>query len=318
MSEFDSPWKEALDVYFEAFIAFFYPKVHAEVDWSRGYETLDKELEQIAPQAETGRRVVDKLVKVWRKSGEEEWVLVHIEVQSQQEAEFALRMFVYHYRLLDRYNKTVVSLAVLGDDQPAWRPNRFHRDLWDCRVEFEFPIVKLLDYTTRVDELEVGANPFSTVVLAHIKAQETRQDNDRRFDWKLRLIRGLYERGMSREDIRQLFRFIDWMMDLPRELDRQFKTELENTEQEHHMPYVTSVERLAKEEGIQEGIREGIKEGIEKCLELRFSEIEPSVLEEIQQIQNTDLLNQILNAIKTVSSVDELRQLWKANQQTDG
>ncbi|MGI0481359.1 hypothetical protein ACN4EE_11275 [Geminocystis sp. CENA526] len=43
-SEYDSPWKEALDVYFPEFIAFFFTHVYQEINWERGYETLDKEL----------------------------------------------------------------------------------------------------------------------------------------------------------------------------------------------------------------------------------------------------------------------------------
>jgi hypothetical protein len=40
-ADYDSPWKEALDFYFEAFLALLFPAVHAQIDWSRGYESLD-------------------------------------------------------------------------------------------------------------------------------------------------------------------------------------------------------------------------------------------------------------------------------------
>ena len=56
MSEHDSPWKEVLDRYFDSFVAFFFPHIHQAIDWSRGHETLDKELQQVMPDAETGRR----------------------------------------------------------------------------------------------------------------------------------------------------------------------------------------------------------------------------------------------------------------------
>ncbi len=46
--------------------------------------------------AELGERRADKLVKVWRHGGEETWLLIHLEVQSQHETNFARRMFVYH------------------------------------------------------------------------------------------------------------------------------------------------------------------------------------------------------------------------------
>src|SRR5882672_818405 len=73
-ADYDSPWKEALDAYFEAFLALLFPAIHAQLDWSRGHESLDKEFQQIVREAESGRRYVDKLVKVWTKDGEERWV----------------------------------------------------------------------------------------------------------------------------------------------------------------------------------------------------------------------------------------------------
>ncbi len=55
------------------------------------------------------------------------------------------------------------------------------------------------------------------------------------------------------EQVRRLFRFIDWVMDLPSPLELQFRNALLEIESEKHMPYVTSIERLAKNEGKIEG-----------------------------------------------------------------
>ena len=41
-ADYDSPWKEALDHYFEAFLRLLFPEVQRPIDWSRGYESLDK------------------------------------------------------------------------------------------------------------------------------------------------------------------------------------------------------------------------------------------------------------------------------------
>ena len=49
--------------------------------------------------------------------------------ESQVEAEFAERMYVYHYRLFDRYRRRVASLAILGDERPKWRPDSFGYEL---------------------------------------------------------------------------------------------------------------------------------------------------------------------------------------------
>jgi hypothetical protein len=252
MSEQDSPWKEALERYLPSLLALYFPIAHAAIDWTRGYEWLNTELRQVVRDAELGGRLADVLVKVWRHDGEERWLLIHIEVQGWPETDFAHRMFVYHYRIFDRYNRQVVSLAVLADDRPNWRPDRFAYDLWGCGLDFHFPVVKLLDFVGREAILEASDNPFALITRAHLATMQTRQDPATRHAGKIRLIRELYERGMSRDDVLQLFRIIDWMMELPELLERLFKQEAEQIEQERHMPYVTSVERLAQREARQE------------------------------------------------------------------
>jgi hypothetical protein len=304
LSDYDSPWKEALDVYFEPFMAFFFPQAHRDIDWSRGYESLDKELQQVLREAEVGRRVVDKLVKVWRQSGEEEWVLVHVEVQSQEESDFARRMYVYNYRIFDRYNRTVVSLAVLGDERRGWRPNHFGYSLWGCSVSFQFPVVKLLDHAAAVDALEADPNPFAAVVLAHLKTQETRQDPFARKDWKVRIVKGLYERGWSAGQVRQLWRFIDWMMDLPKGLEDQVRQEIHQYEEKEKMPYIDSATRW----GMEQGLREGLLRGIELGLKLKFRSEAPRLMQEIRPITEVEKLEAIHQAIETAATPEELRQ----------
>jgi hypothetical protein len=136
--DYDSPWKEALDTYFPAFMEFCFPAIYNKVEWSRGFESLDTELQQIVQDSELGRRHVDKLVKVWSRKGDEVWILIHVEVQNQEEPDFTRRMFVYHYRLFDKFDREIISLAVLGDDNPNWRPNKFRYNYYGCKMTFEF------------------------------------------------------------------------------------------------------------------------------------------------------------------------------------
>ena len=196
IADFDSPWKEALDFFFEAFLELFFPHAHADIDWSHPYKSLDKELQQIAPDSNIGRRYVDKLFEVRLKSGTEQWILIHIEVQMDNESGFPVRMFVYHYRIFDKYNKRgVVSFAVLADDNPASRLQSYSYQRWGTEVGFRFATVKLLDYAARRAELEASDNPFAAVVLAHLDTQETRQRLGDRKDRKFALVRQLLERG---------------------------------------------------------------------------------------------------------------------------
>jgi hypothetical protein len=49
---------------------------------------------------------------------------------------------------------------------------------------------------------------------------------------------------------------IDWLLTLPQELEVAFREDLIKFERERTMPYVTSIERLGREEGRQEGRQE--------------------------------------------------------------
>jgi Putative transposase, YhgA-like len=312
-TEFDTPWKEAIERYFQEFIAFFFPQAYQEIDWTKNFEFLDKELQQVVRDAELGRRLVDKLVKIYRQNGEETWVLVHIEVQSQEEPDFAQRMFVYNYRIYDRYKRTVASLAVLGDEQASWRPNHFNYQLFGCELKFSFPIIKLLDYQKQWQDLELSLNPFATVVMAHLKAQETRSDRNQRKEWKLSLTRRLYQKGYARKDVINLFRFIDWVMSLPEALEQEFWQELCNFQEEQRMPYITSVERIGFQRGLEQSkqqMRQILIESIELVLEMKFGTSGLNLLPEISQIEDIEQLRVIQAALKTVKTVEQLRQTY--------
>jgi hypothetical protein len=239
---------------------------------------LDKELHQVTRQAKVGRRYADKLVRVWRLSGEETWVLVHVEIQAQPEAAFSERMFVYYYRLFDRYRLPLASLAVLADTQVDWRPCEYWRRLWGCRAGLEFPVVKLLDYRGWEDALAASDNPFAFAVAAHLAAQATQGDPSGRLASKLALTRRLYRHGLSRRDVVNLYAFVDWLLVLPEALETAYLEDIQQLEEEIKMRYVTSAERigirkgieLGREKGRQEGLQESRREMLEHLLVVRF------------------------------------------------
>lgn len=108
-------------------------------------QNAGKELPRIAPQNQRGPRTVDKLVEVRLRSGDTQWLLIHLEVQSQPAGEFSKRKFVYYYRIADKHDRPLVSLAVLGDDENNWRPDRYQQQWFGCQLDFTFPTVTLLD-----------------------------------------------------------------------------------------------------------------------------------------------------------------------------
>ena len=266
-TSFDSPWKEVVEIYLPEFIAFFFPEAYDAINWDRGFEFLDQELQQVARDAELGKRFVDKLVKVYLNDGQETWILLHIEIQSQYEQNFAERIYVYNYRIYDKYRRNVVSLVVLGDESENWRPTEFGSKLFGCEIQFTFPSVKLLDFAQVSESLADDVNPFAVVVLAHLTANETRKNQQARFKGKLSLTRRLYRQGLSRQDILNLYRFIDWVIGLPEQLEQDFLEEVRQFEEENRMPYITNAERLGIKQGMQQGMQQGLQQGMQQGMQ---------------------------------------------------
>jgi hypothetical protein len=88
--DYDSPWKEALERYFKGFMAFFFPTAHAGIDWTRGYEFLDKELQRVVRDAESGatlQEFLKRLSPAWNLVGRVHFNLA--ENRKDEQAPFA-------------------------------------------------------------------------------------------------------------------------------------------------------------------------------------------------------------------------------------
>lgn len=315
--DYDSPWKEAVERHFPEFLGFFFPQAFAAIDWARGHDFLDQELQAVVQDAELGRRFVDKLVRVTLLEGEDAWILIHIEVQGRRELGFAQRMFVYNYRLFDRYARPVASLAVLADDSPGWKPSSFGYEGLGCRHYLEFPTVKLLDWTGREDDLLQDENPFALVTAAHLLTRATRNDMAGRFEAKRRLVRLLYQRGWDRQRVIDLFTVIDWMMRLPEDLARDLWREIETIEGRAAMRYVTSIERIYLQNGIEQGVAAGRAEGeargeargkadmLLRQLSRRFKDL-PDGIEHRVRSAATDQLDDWIDRILDARTLDDV------------
>ena len=266
-NQYDSPWKETLRVFFKEIMEFFVPTLSAEIDWSRQYTCLDKELLQIQRGAKIGDKVADSLIKVFMLDGKESWIIVHTEVQRSRQAHFAKRMWQYYYRAYDRYEKDIFSLAILLDAQPTWRPTRYERVLGKTRLLFEYELIKLMDFVEEKDSLAQSRHPIARVVAAHLDAMETSQSPEGRLKYKIQGIKALYHLGLGAKQVRLLFLLINYIMDLPPDLDKLFLEEMHHYEGEVNMQYISSIEKLGIEKGMEQGIQKGMEQGIQKGIQ---------------------------------------------------
>ena len=112
----------------------------------------------------------------------------------------------------------------------------------------------------------------------------------------------------------QLFRLVDWMMDLPEDIEEQFYQDLSRYEEEKEMPYVTGIERIALKKGEEKGRAEGKMEGrietLLQILERRFAAKVPSDLAAAIR-STTDLahLERLVDLALEADSLEHFRRL---------
>jgi len=99
--------------------------------------------------------------------------------------------------------------------------------------------------------------------------------------------------------------FPDWMMHLPVDLQHALWQELEQLERNRRMPYITSVERIGMEKGIQQGIEQGKQLGAVdthlRQIERRFGPPSDVVRERVTKADPSTLMHwseRILDAQK--------------------
>jgi len=125
------------------------------------------------------------------------------------------------------------------------------------------------------------------------------------------LIRRLYKRGYSREDILKLLRLIDWLMALPEELEQELQEALERYEEqeEKKMPYVTSFERIGIKKGIKMGMFEKAQEAVIDVLEIRFQNVPESIIVAVNAIEEPSTLKALHRDALTAASLEEFEQM---------
>ena len=302
----DGVWKEILEYYPERADELCFPRIHALIDWSRGVEFLDSELRHVLRRGAIGRRTVDKLLQVYLKTGEEAWILLHLEVQHRFDRDFPLRLFVYAYRLFDRHKKPVITLALLADRDPDWRPQGFGWQYGVSGMQHQFEHCKILDFAAHRAALEQSANPFAVFVLAQLALLEASRSPRRRFAMKVELLRGLLRRGFPRSDVEALFRFLDWLITLPPGLEEQFDAVVRTLEEEPSMTFVTGIERRALARGIAEGKAEGKAEVVGQLACKRLGKPSEAAVAWLARFVTETDLDALLDRLLVVESWEDL------------
>ena len=189
---------------------------------------------------------------------------------------------------MDRYNCDVVSLAVVTGGAGQAAQGRYETALWGCEMVFKFPIARIIAWRGREKELRDNPSPFSLVVQAQLKLLEARRDVGKKYDAKLELILELLHSGQDAQVTKDLLRFLDWLFQLPEELEKRLSYDVEAKE-EKRMPYVTSWERIAQKRGEKKGLKEGRLALVLHLLRRRVGVLDEAVKARVEKLSSARL-----------------------------
>ena len=118
---------------------------------------------------------------------------------------------------------------------------------------------------------------------------------------------------------------MDWMTPLTWELDVDFRELLHQSKPYKAMPFVTSIERFAREEGLSEGILRGrqegreqgreegqmlaLKESIRDLLEARFGVAPQEILVQLDEVSDLTALRLWNRRAATIQSLEAFQVL---------
>ncbi len=308
---YDELWKNIIEKLFPHFLSFFMPELSADVDLSQGHEFLDKELQKIKLKGKKGKKFTDKLVKVRLKDGTEKWLLIHVEVQGEHEADFGQRMFKYFYRLYDKHDVNITALAVLT--YKTAQLYDFNYDVYGTTHQYRFNTACIANYSEA--ELQKNQNPFALVWLAVQYDSLYRDDEDKKFNLKRELIKMLRKRAYTKDEIIELLEFIDDALHITDIMkNRIFDEETMNIlEEDKPMAYVSGFRQRAilegKLEGKLEGELKGELKGLQWMLEVKFGTVPNEIQNKIQAISDLVTLESIKDGIFQATDYEQVRKL---------
>lgn len=299
MKRDDTLWKGILEDVFDDFLRFYYHNADKLFDMARGFDFLDKELEDLFPQTdEENVRYVDKLVRVWLKNGTEEWILIHIEVQGASDKTFPERMYIYAYRIRDRYKRKVTAWAILTDKNKKFVPSEFKESFLGTTTTYQFNMCKViaLDEAT----LRLNHNPFAIVLLTVLLAlKKDKVEEVKLIDLKMDIVKNLLQRQIPKKKIHSLMSFLKKYVRFNTKNDSIFEQKLQ---QFTGKTYPMGIDELLLQRAEDIGVKKGIEKGEDRKARnvIRISRLDGMSIEKIALI--VDLTPQLVRQI-----LDEMR-----------
>ncbi len=110
---------------------------------------------------------------------------------------------------------------------------------------------------------------------------------------------------MGRETLLAIFKFIDWMIKLPEDMDKTFVAEMKNIEEAKHMSLITSAERVGLEQGIN-----SLQRVIATIIKRKFGALGQQLAERTREVNRLEILENLSEKLLDAQSISEAEKIF--------
>jgi len=300
----DTLWKVILEHFFYDFLLLIDPDLAATININKEITFMDKELNQQRPAdgEKFELKIVDKLVKLYTTEGNDEWILVHLEVQHQYQKNFSKRMYGYYNRLYDRYHKPITAYAIFTEPNLIKRDNVYQTTCGRTALKYTFNTYKVALQDD--DFLRNHANPFALVVLIAKQTDLKKKYKNKKvydqmlLDDKLSIAKLIFDRHLpdvkEKELINFLFHYVNFEFSETQAKFEQGINLLTNkniSKMTIQQIVLGQRELIGKRKGIKIGERKAKEEVVARMLEMKM-------LSEEQIIEMTEVTPKLVSRIR--------------------
>ena len=264
--DYDAFWKNLINRFFWNLLEMALPDLYADADTSREHELLDTKFTDVLntndPEIHTSPHFADYVIKVHMKNGDEQWLILHVEIQGKGGEDLPGRMHHYKCLIFAHYKKEPVALAIITDKRPGKEALSYSYYHYGTKSVYEYNNLVITDLDD--DVLLSSSNPIALVFYAAKAALKVKEELQK-FNY-LRTLTGLLaERGWDRNEKRDLLLFIIRIINLKDEALQQqywaYRQQLDKEGKLMYEPFLKQVEeRMAEQRGRAEGKEEMARE----------------------------------------------------------
>ena len=298
----DKLFKELLTTFFQEFIELFFPDYFPLIDF-RETEFLSEEIFTDIQNKEKKR--IDILAKV-KAFGEPSAILIHVEPQSYHQEQFNKRMYKYHNRLFEKYDRKVMPIVIFAHDRKTEEPDYFEITLFGTFNVVRFNFFKIQLKTMKWKDYINSNNPVAAVLLSKMNYSKKE-----RVKVKAEFLRMLLRLNLDPARMTLLQVFFDTYLSLNQdEEEKLLKIIKASPEEEKILELITNYEKR----GIEKGREQGIRELVLKLLGKQLGDLSSDIRETITAFEISKLEKIAEKLLDIRSSKDLLTVIEQVNQ----